>query len=123
VDSVPGPDNRLDLQPDMTANLGADYRMRGWPLTVGGSLNLNPAYSTQVSAQQSAWLGAKRVLDVYGLWRINDRTGLRLTLSNALGRDYVYSSAYSNATSGVYETATSTSPSWRSVQLRLEMKL
>jgi iron complex outermembrane receptor protein len=123
VDSVPGPDNRLDRQPDMTANLGADYRMRGWPLTVGGSLNLNPAYSTQVSAQQSAWLGAKRVLDVYGLWRINDRTGLRLTLSNALGRDYVYSSAYSNATSGVYETATSTSPSWRSVQLRLEMKL
>ena len=123
VDGVPGPDNRLDRQPDMTANLGADYRMRSWPLTVGGSLNLNPAYSTQVSAQQTAWLGAKRVLDVYGLWRINERTGLRLTLSNALGRDYVYSSGYSNTTPGVYETATSTSPSWRSVQLRLEMKL
>lgn len=121
VDGVPGPDNRLDRQPDTTANLGADYRMRSWPLTVGGNLNLNPGYSTQVSAAQAAWTGSKRVLDVYGLWRINDRTGLRLTLSNALGRDYVSSSRFDNG--AVTETATTTAPSWRSVQLRLEMKL
>lgn len=121
VDGVPGPDNRLDRQPDMTANLGADYRMRSWPLTVGGNLNLNPAYSTRVSAEQTAWIGSKRVLDVYGLWRINERTGLRLTLSNALGRDYVSSSRFDNGT--VTEAATTTAPSWRSLQLRLEMKL
>ena len=121
VASVPGPDNRLDRQPDMTANLGADYRMRSWPLTVGGNLNLNPAYSTRVSAEQAAWIGSKRVLDVYGLWRINERTGLRLTLSNALGRDYVSSSRFDNGT--VTEAATTTAPSWRSLQLRLEMKL
>jgi iron complex outermembrane receptor protein len=121
VDGVPGPDNRLDRQPDMTANLGADYRMRSWPLTVGGNLNLNPAYSTRVSAEQVAWIGSKRVLDVYGLWRINERTGLRLTLSNALGRDYVSSSRFDNGT--VTEAATTTAPSWRSLQLRLEMKL
>ncbi len=121
VDGVPGPDNRLDRQPDMTANLGADYRMRSWPLTVGGNLNLNPAYSTRVSAEQAAWIGSKRVLDVYGLWRINERTGLRLTLSNALGRDYVSSSRFDNGT--VTEAATTTAPSWRSLQLRLEMKL
>lgn len=121
VQDVPGPDNRLDRQPDMTANLGADYRMRSWPLTVGGNLNLNPAYNTQISAAQSTWLGAKRVLDLYGLWRINDRTGLRLTLSNALGQNYVSSNTYVNG--AVNETATVTSPSWRSVQLRLEMKI
>ena len=121
VYGVPEPDNRLDRQPDMTANLGADYRMRSWPLTIGGNLNLNPAYSTRVSEQQISWVGAKRVLDVYGLWRINERTGLRLTLSNALGRDYVSSSRFDNGT--VAETSTSTWPSWRSVQLRLEMKL
>jgi iron complex outermembrane receptor protein len=105
----------------MTANLGADYRLRSWPLTVGGNLNLNPGYSTQVSVAQAAWIGSKRVLDVYGLWRINERTGLRLTLSNALGRDYVTSSTY--AANGVTEAATTTAPSWRSLQLRLEMKL
>ncbi len=121
VEGVPGPDNRLDRQPDMTANLGADYRMRGWPLTVGGNLNVNPAYSTRVSAEQRAWIGAKRVLDLYGLWRINDRTGLRLTLSNALGQDYMASRSYTNG--GVTEASTSTSPSWRSLQLRLELKL
>jgi len=32
---VPGPNNRLDQQPDMTANLGGDYRLRGLPLTLG----------------------------------------------------------------------------------------
>ena len=32
VKSVPGPDNRLDQQPDYTANLGADYRVPGLPL-------------------------------------------------------------------------------------------
>ena len=121
VQDIPGPNNRLDRQPDMTANLGADYRMRSWPLTVGGNLNLNPGYSTQVSAAQAAWIGSKRVLDVYGLWRISDRTGLRLTLSNALGRGYITGSSYTG--NGVTETATTTAPSWRSVQLRLEMKL
>ena len=42
VAEVPGPDNRLDEQPRATANIGADYRFRGTPLTLGGSLNLTP---------------------------------------------------------------------------------
>lgn len=121
IDSVPGPDNRLDRQPDMSANLGADYRMRSWPLSVGGNLSVNPSHSTRVSVDQTSWIGAKRVLDLYGLWRINDRTGLRLTLSNALGRDYITRSSFDNGS--VSEASSSTSPSWRSVQLRLEMKL
>ena len=39
---VLGPNNRLDQQPKMTANLGGDYRIRAIPLTLGGNLNLNP---------------------------------------------------------------------------------
>ena len=42
VKEVPGPDNRLDQQPDYTANLGLDYRFRGLPLTLGGNLNWTP---------------------------------------------------------------------------------
>ena len=42
VDSVPGPNNRLDQQPLGTANLGADYRLPGLPLTLGGNLNWTP---------------------------------------------------------------------------------
>ena len=121
VKQVPGPDNRLDQQPGMTANLGADYRVRSIPLTVGGNLNWNPDYDTRRSEQQWSYQGTKRVLDVYGQWRFSAATALRLTVSNLTPRDYLTSSTYSG--NGVSETARNTSPSWRNVQLRLEMKI
>ncbi|MEN9720782.1 MAG: Vitamin transporter BtuB precursor, partial [Pseudomonadota bacterium] len=49
---VMGPNNRLDQQPSMTANLGADYRVRAFPLTVGGNININPDYITRRTEQQ-----------------------------------------------------------------------
>jgi outer membrane receptor protein involved in Fe transport len=121
VKQVPGPDNRLDQQPGMTANLGADYRVRSIPLTVGGNLNWNPDYDTRRSEQQWAYQGTKRVLDVYGQWRFSPATALRLTVSNFTSRDYLTSSTYTG--NGVSETSRNTSPSWRNVQLRLEMKI
>jgi iron complex outermembrane receptor protein len=121
VKQVPGPDNRLDQQPGMTANLGADYRVRSIPLTVGGNLNWNPDYDTRRSEQQWAYQGTKRVLDMYGQWRFSPATALRLTVSNLTPRDYLTSSTYSG--NGVSETSRNTSPSWRNVQLRLEMKI
>ena len=45
VQQVPGPDNRLDQQPDYTVNLGADYRVVGLPVTLGGNLNWTPGYT------------------------------------------------------------------------------
>ncbi|MBC8056769.1 MAG: TonB-dependent receptor, partial [Rhizobiales bacterium] len=57
VKAVPGPDNRLDQQPGYTANLGADYRVPGRPLTIGGNLNWTPAYDTRVSEEQRASQG------------------------------------------------------------------
>jgi iron complex outermembrane receptor protein len=118
---VPGPNNRLDQQPDMTANLGADYRWRSLPLTVGGNFNWNPAYDTRRTETQWAYQGAKRVLDVYGLWRFSPASALRLTLSNATPLDYVTGSTY--RAGSTVESATSTGRNWRNVQLRWEMRL
>ena len=39
VSAVPGPNNRLDQQAKATANIGADYRVRGTPFTFGGNAN------------------------------------------------------------------------------------
>jgi iron complex outermembrane receptor protein len=118
---VPGPDNRLDQQPGMTANLGADYRVRSIPLTVGGNVNWNPDYDTRRSEQQWAYQGTKRVLDMYGQWRFSPATALRLTVSNLTPRDYLTASTYMG--NGVSETSRNTAPNWRNVQLRLEMKI
>jgi len=118
---VLGPNNRLDQQPDMTANLGGDYRLRGLPLTLGGNVNWNPAYDTRRTDQQWAYQGAKRVVDVYGLWRLSPSAGLRLTVSNLTPLNYITGSTFRNGDQ--YESANTTAHNWRNIQLRLEMKI
>lgn len=118
---VPGPDNRLDQQPSMTANFGGDYRVRSMPLTLGGNFNWNPDYDTRRSEQQWAYQGSKRVVDVYGLWKLSANTGIRLTVSNLTPRDYVTGTRYIG--NAVSETARTHTSNWRMVQLRLEMKI
>ena len=119
--SVMGPDNRLDQQPSMTANLGADYRLKSAPLTIGGNINYNPGYSTRLSAEQLATVSQKRVVDVYGLWRLDSSTAWRLTLSNLDPRNYNTGSVYSG--NGVTENSRTQNRSWTNVQILLEKKL
>ena len=118
---VPGPNNRLDQQPNMTANFGGDYRLRSLPLTLGGNLNWNPGYDTRRTETQWAYQGAKRVLDVYGLWRFSPSSALRLTVSNLTPLDYVTDSRFVSGAAS--ETARTTARNWRNVQLRWEMRI
>ncbi|WP_353134203.1 TonB-dependent receptor [Limnohabitans sp.] len=119
--SVMGPDNRLDQQPSMTANFGADYRLKSVPLTLGGNVNYNPGYTTRLSAEQLSTVSQKRVMDVYGLWRLDSRTAWRLTLSNLDPRNYNTGSVYSG--NSVNENSRTQSQSWTNVQILLEKKL
>jgi iron complex outermembrane receptor protein len=119
--SIMGPDNRLDQQPSMTANLGADYRLKVVPLTMGGNVNYNPGYTTRLSAEQLTTVSQKRVMDVYGLWRVDGSTAWRLTLSNLDPRNYNTGSFYSG--NGVTENSRTQNRSWTNVQILLEKKL
>jgi len=119
--SVMGPDNRLDQQPSMTANVGADYKLKSAPLTVGGNVNYNPGYNTRLSAEQLVTVSQKRVMDVYGLWRVDGSTAWRLTLSNLDPRNYNTGSYYNG--NSVVETSNTTNRSWTNVQILLEKKL
>ena len=121
VDSVPGPNNRLDQQPKMTANFGADYRLRSLPLTVGGNVHYNPGYDTRTSDYQLLTVSQKRVLDLYGLWRVDASTAWRLTLSNLDPRNYVTGSQFNNG--AISEVANTQNRSWTQVQIMLEKKL
>ena len=121
VKAVPGPDNRLDQQPDMTANLGGDYRLRSLPLTLGGNFNFNPDYDTRRTLEQGSYQGVRRVLDAYGLWRFSPSAGLRLTVSNLQPRTHVTATRFEGA--GFAERTRTETSSWRTVQLRLEMKI
>ncbi|MFN7726554.1 MAG: TonB-dependent receptor plug domain-containing protein [Rubrivivax sp.] len=121
VDGIPGPDNRLDSQAKATANIGADYRFRGTPLTVGGNLNWVPAYDTQTAVDQRSSTGSKQVWDAFVLWTFNPSTALRVMGSNLSARDYESSSSITTAT--VAETSRSFGPSYINWQARLELKL
>ena len=88
VDQVPGPNNRLEGQPPYTSNLGADWPLRGTPLTVGASVNFTPGFTLQQIDSQTYRQGVKRVLDGYALWRFSPDASARLTLSNAGAQRY-----------------------------------
>jgi len=117
VSSVPGPGNRLDQQPRATANLGADHRLRGWPLALGGSIHWNPDYTTRLAESQFAYQGVKRVFDAYLLWTVNPALQLRMSGSNLSAGDHVTGNTVGN------ETSRTTARSYVNWQFRAEMKL
>ena len=126
VSGVPAPDNRLSQQPAGTANLGADYRLRNLPLSLGGNLNWTPGYTTRLSDDQRLVQSAKLVFDSYLLWTINPGSQLRVSLGNMAARDYVTTNALESvnaAGQALRESATTTAPSWLNLQVRLEVKL
>ena len=121
VRTVPGPDNRLDQQPDYTVNLGADHRFTGLPLLLGGNLNWTPGYTTRISDVQTARQGRKAILDAFALWTFSPTLQLRISASNLDPRGYVTGGTFDDA--GVRETSATTAPTYLNLQVRLEMKL
>ena len=121
VQTVPGPDNRLDQQPSYTANFGADYRVPNTPLSLGGNLNWTPAYTTRLSDVQTAEQGKKVGVDAYALWVFSPTHQLRTTFSNIDPRDYITGGSVDAL--GVRETSVNTAPTFVNVQMRLEFKL
>lgn len=127
VQGVPGPDNRLDQQARVTANVGGDYRFRGWPLTLGGNFNWVPGYRTQTAADRAVTVSGKRIVDLYALWTFSPSVGLRLLANNLGAYDYASSTDfdYVDPVSGapLRETSRSWGPSYTNWQLRLELKI
>ena len=93
VEQVDGPDNRLESQPPWAASAGFDWRIKNSGWTVGASLLLRPAYTTQQTDRQEVWRGAQRTLDAFAAWRMDRNLQLRVGLVNLLASDSVTSNA------------------------------
>jgi outer membrane receptor for ferrienterochelin and colicins len=81
IAALPGPDNRLDGQQPWSATFGFDQRIKGLPLTVGGSLSLNPAYDTQLTLDQLQQRSRTRTVDLFGQWLFRPGLSLRAAAS------------------------------------------
>lgn len=99
MDGVPGPDNRIDGQTPLSGNLGLDYA-RG-ALALGGNLGLRDGATVRLSANQTAWLNARRDLELYATWKLDGQRQLRIAAQNLLGQDTVNERSYLDTTSGV----------------------
>ena len=121
VQGITGPNNRLAEQPGGTLNLGADYRLRSLPLTLGGNLNYTPGYEIRLDTDRWAVQPDKTVIDAYALWVFKPELQLRLSLGNALAHDYLTQTRVES--NGQRETVANTARSYVNWQVRLEMKL
>jgi iron complex outermembrane receptor protein len=121
VDGIPGPDNRLDQQARQTANLGADYRMKGIPLTLGGNANWTPVTVVRTSIEEQVTTGMKRQLDLYGLWKFSPNTQLRISGNNLFARNY--QTARVVDTNGLLQSTDSLAHTYTSLGVRLELKI
>jgi len=121
VDSVHGPNNRLNEQPRGKGNFGADYHFRDTALTLGGTVSYTPAYAIQDTDTQLSDNSATRTIDAYALWSVSPTSKVRLTLSNLAPRDSQNSTAI--LTGGHLQTRANSSRSNATVALRFEIRL
>ena len=121
LDAVAGPDNRLDAQLPWSANLGADYRLAGKPLTLGGNLHFKGGGRSRASSQLLAWQGARRELDLYALWKFSDQLRLRLSGANLLRQLERTRSLYADGGGSLLRTVDT--GSYRTLRVMLEGSL
>jgi len=118
VESVPGPNNRLDGQTPLSATLGADYK-KG-PLTVGGSYVFKNGGFVRISGNQISYQSVRRDLDLYALWRFDPTLQLRVATANLLAQDTISESSYTTAAGT--QTSRTLNPVHRSIRATLEIK-
>jgi iron complex outermembrane receptor protein len=125
VEGIAGPDNRLDSQAPASANLGADWRLRSLPLTLGGNLNWVPGYRTQLASERSSQVSRKTAFDAYALWTFSPALALRGMAGNLVALDYESRSSFDRLDSGaaLREGSRLWGPSYTNWQARLELRL
>jgi iron complex outermembrane receptor protein len=121
VDGIPGPHNQLDAQPKGTLNLGADYRLRALPLTLGASVNFTPSSVIQQSLLTEVETDRKRVFDAFALWNVDTALSVRLSANNLAPLDYLSGSVITAGDQLI--SSRSGGPSYTAWQLRVEYKL
>jgi outer membrane receptor protein involved in Fe transport len=97
VDSVPGPDNRLDQQTPISATIGVDYKSPSGVLSTGSNFSFRNGGLARLSGTQGGYSSVRRDLDVYALWKLDTQNNLRVAVSNLLAQDYTTESLYSDA--------------------------
>ena len=121
VDGIPGPNNTLDQQPRGTANLGADYRLKSLPVSLGASFNYTPATTIQQTLMQQNRTSHKVVSDAFAMWVVNPATQVRISATNLSPLDYATGNVITTPDKVI--TSESGGRTFTLWQVRLEIKV
>jgi outer membrane receptor for ferrienterochelin and colicins len=99
VDAVPGPDNRMEQQIPLTANVGLDWKGKAW--SAGGSVAFRAAAPVTSGIDRATYLPARRDLEAYAVWKAAPKVQLRLALQNILREDDGFEVKYIDPVAGV----------------------
>jgi iron complex outermembrane receptor protein len=118
VDTVPGPNNRLDAQQPWSGTFGADYRMTSVPVTAGANLTVTPGYVTQQTVSQGLEQSRARGFDLYARWTYSPTLAFRLSANQLFPLDNVTRTFLTNGNS-----SSALRSGYTMIGLGLEMKL
>jgi len=100
VDSIPEPNNRLAQQIPLSATFSVD-RSSG-KFSSGASLVFREGGWTRRSLLESSYRAPRRELDIYGLWKIDTQSQLRIFLGNLLRSDELSAQRYADVSRSTF---------------------
>jgi outer membrane receptor for ferrienterochelin and colicins len=125
LDTVPGPNNRLDSQTPFSGNIGMDYRSstggKGARVTAGGNFSFMSAGAVRISKTDYSYATPTRSLDIYAAWRFENNDNVRVSLSNALHQTGIKESSYIDESTS--RTTRNVSPTTTRVMLMYSTKI
>ncbi|WLI88496.1 TonB-dependent receptor [Massilia sp. R2A-15] len=121
LESVAGPNNRIDSQTPFSGTVGADWKLDKLPLTLGSSYSFQNGGPVRIAKYQYAYSVPKRSLDMYGLWKFNPKNQLRVSVANALHQQNVQQSIFDDSEQG-RRSETTITPTYVVVRALMEMK-
>ncbi len=121
VNSLPGPDNRLDKQTPWRAKLGASYTFKDLPLKFNVSANWAPGGWVRTSTTQRIFQDRTFGLSANTTWTINQDMRLVVNLDNLVARKSRQIDEYSNNDELIHLQNDKTSHA--RLGMRLEIKL
>ena len=119
VASVPGPDNRMEQQTPLTANVGVDYKSGA--LALGASLAHRRGGFVRVAANRGFYRSARTDLESYAVWTFSPKVQLRVALANLLSEDNTFGPSYLDPVTGL-EQRLWTYPDTVKLRTTLELK-
>jgi outer membrane receptor for ferrienterochelin and colicins len=120
LDSVPGPNNRLNAQTPFSANVGVDYRASE-TLTAGANYGFKTAGPVTLSTYLSSYNSPTRTLDLYAVLKLSPATQIRASAFNVLRQDSYSATLFANKDGSTLRD--SFAPTNRGIRMTLEHKI